>query len=64
MKDLIRDVYQGYFFLSSGYWRLLEFDYEMKLLSHVTQLVDSESWSFNKIPLQTCLVELTPLEPK
>ncbi|XP_029308198.1 sister chromatid cohesion protein DCC1 [Cottoperca gobio] len=47
-----------------GYWRMLDFDYEMKLLSHVTQLVDSESWSFNKVPLQTSLEELAPLEPK
>lgn len=43
---------------------MLEFDYEMKLLGHVTQLVDSESWSFDKVPLQTCLEELGPLEPK
>ncbi|KAB0407554.1 hypothetical protein E2I00_019464, partial [Balaenoptera physalus] len=45
-----------------GYWRILEFDYEMKLLNHITQLVDSESWSFNKVPLNTCLQELGPLE--
>lgn len=48
----------------NGYWRVLDFDYEMKLLGHVTQLVDSESWSFNKVPLQTSLEELSPLEPK
>uniref|UniRef100_A0A8I5R6D5 Sister chromatid cohesion protein DCC1 n=1 Tax=Papio anubis TaxID=9555 RepID=A0A8I5R6D5_PAPAN len=47
-----------------GYWRILEFDYEMKLLNHVTQLVDSESWSFSKVPLNTCLQELGPLEPE
>ncbi|XP_034409477.1 sister chromatid cohesion protein DCC1 [Cyclopterus lumpus] len=47
-----------------GYWRVLDFDYEMKLLGHITQLVDSESWSFNKVPLQTSLEELAPLEPK
>ncbi|XP_078396277.1 sister chromatid cohesion protein DCC1 isoform X2 [Cetorhinus maximus] len=47
-----------------GYWRILEFDYEMKLLSHVTQLVDSESWSFSKIPLTICLQELELLEPR
>ncbi|CAL9706280.1 unnamed protein product [Knipowitschia caucasica] len=47
-----------------GFWRLLDFDYEMKLLGHVTQLVDSESWSFNKVPLQNCLDELSALEPK
>ncbi|XP_028983777.1 sister chromatid cohesion protein DCC1 [Betta splendens] len=47
-----------------GYWRILDFDYEMKLLGHVTQLVDSESWSFNKVPLETCLEELSPLEPE
>uniref|UniRef100_A0A8C8SEC4 Sister chromatid cohesion protein DCC1 n=1 Tax=Pelusios castaneus TaxID=367368 RepID=A0A8C8SEC4_9SAUR len=47
-----------------GYWRVLEFDYEMKLLNHVTQLIDSESWSFNKVPLSICLQELGSLEPK
>uniref|UniRef100_A0A8C6LGJ3 Sister chromatid cohesion protein DCC1 n=1 Tax=Nothobranchius furzeri TaxID=105023 RepID=A0A8C6LGJ3_NOTFU len=47
-----------------GCWCGLDFDYEMKLLSHVTQLVDSESWSFNKVPLQTSLEELAPLEPR
>uniref|UniRef100_A0A8D0L5Y0 Sister chromatid cohesion protein DCC1 n=1 Tax=Sphenodon punctatus TaxID=8508 RepID=A0A8D0L5Y0_SPHPU len=48
----------------AGYWRILEFDYEMKLLNHVTQLIDSESWSFSKVPLNICLQELGPLEPR
>ncbi|KAK7825596.1 hypothetical protein U0070_016236 [Myodes glareolus] len=47
-----------------GYWRILEFDYEIRLLNHVTQLVDSESWSFSKVPLAVCLQELGPLEPE
>ncbi|XP_076826926.1 sister chromatid cohesion protein DCC1 [Brachyhypopomus gauderio] len=47
-----------------GYWRMLDFDYELKLLGHVTQLVDSESWSFSRVPLTVCLEELAPLEPK
>ncbi|KAL7886451.1 hypothetical protein AOLI_G00041720 [Acnodon oligacanthus] len=46
-----------------GYWRILDFDYDLKLLGHVTQLVDSESWSFSRVPLRTCLEELGPLEP-
>ncbi|XP_040586500.1 sister chromatid cohesion protein DCC1 isoform X1 [Mesocricetus auratus] len=47
-----------------GYWRILEFDYEIQLLNHVTQLVDSESWSFSKVPLNVCLQELGPLQPE
>ncbi|KAM9783024.1 sister chromatid cohesion protein DCC1 [Neosynchiropus ocellatus] len=47
-----------------GFWRLLDFYYEMKLLGHVTQLVDSESWSLDRVPLQSSLEELSPLEPK
>ncbi|KAH0617468.1 hypothetical protein JD844_015744 [Phrynosoma platyrhinos] len=47
-----------------GYWRILDFDYEMKLLNHVTQLIYTESWSFNKVPLSVCLQELGPLEPE
>uniref|UniRef100_A0A673HJ85 Sister chromatid cohesion protein DCC1 n=1 Tax=Sinocyclocheilus rhinocerous TaxID=307959 RepID=A0A673HJ85_9TELE len=45
-----------------GFWRILDFDYEMKLLGHVTQLVDSESWSFSKVPFSVCLEELGSLE--
>ncbi|XP_061809330.1 sister chromatid cohesion protein DCC1 [Nerophis lumbriciformis] len=48
----------------NGFWRVLDSDYEMKLVGHVTQLVDSESWSFHKVPLQTSLEELGPLEPR
>ncbi|KAM3929146.1 sister chromatid cohesion protein DCC1 [Leptodactylus fuscus] len=47
-----------------GFWRLLDFDYEMKLLNHITQLMDSESWSFSRVPLRVCLEELRPLEPE
>ncbi|KAM6457785.1 sister chromatid cohesion protein DCC1 [Liasis olivaceus] len=47
-----------------GYWRILDFDYEMKLLNHVTQLIYTESWSFGKVPLSICVQELGPLEPK
>ncbi|KAJ7338090.1 hypothetical protein JRQ81_010653 [Phrynocephalus forsythii] len=46
-----------------GYWRMLDFDYEMKLLNHVTQLIYSESWPFSKVPLSICLQELGSLEP-
>ncbi|KAJ6663154.1 hypothetical protein lerEdw1_010747 [Lerista edwardsae] len=46
-----------------GSWRILDFDYEMRLLNHVTQLIYSESWPFNKVPLSICLQELEPLEP-
>ncbi|NWU02236.1 DCC1 protein, partial [Urocynchramus pylzowi] len=47
-----------------GYWRILDFDYEMKLLNHVTQLIDSESWHLSKVPLCACLEELGSLEPR
>lgn len=47
-----------------GFWRLLDFDYEMKLLNHITQLMDAESWSFSRVPLKVCLEELRSLEPE
>ncbi|XP_056378636.1 sister chromatid cohesion protein DCC1 isoform X2 [Hyla sarda] len=47
-----------------GFWRLLDFDYEMKLLNDITQLMDSESWSFSRVPLKVCLEELRILHPK
>ncbi|XP_066547496.1 sister chromatid cohesion protein DCC1 [Amia ocellicauda] len=47
-----------------GCWKILDFEYEIQILGHITQLVDSESWSFSKVPLSVCLEELGPLEPK
>ncbi|XP_068091037.1 sister chromatid cohesion protein DCC1 isoform X2 [Hyperolius riggenbachi] len=47
-----------------GFWRMLDFDYEMKLLNHVSQLMDSESWSFSRVSGKVCLQELGPLEPE
>uniref|UniRef100_A0A670XRW0 Sister chromatid cohesion protein DCC1 n=1 Tax=Pseudonaja textilis TaxID=8673 RepID=A0A670XRW0_PSETE len=41
-----------------GYWRILDFDYEMKLLNHVTQLIYSESWLFSKVPLSLFILFL------
>ena len=43
---------------------MLSFDYEMRLLGLITQLVDSESWDFHLVPLSSCLEELEPLEPR
>ncbi|XP_005994610.1 sister chromatid cohesion protein DCC1 [Latimeria chalumnae] len=63
-KELLDELQVIHACKIEGYWRILEFDYEMKLLGHVTQLVDSESWPFSKIPLNVCLEELGPLEPK
>ncbi|KAM4705773.1 sister chromatid cohesion protein DCC1 [Rhinophrynus dorsalis] len=47
-----------------GFWRLPDFDYEMKLLNHIIQLIDSESWSFSRVPVKVCLEELRCLEPE
>ncbi|XP_043544908.1 sister chromatid cohesion protein DCC1 isoform X1 [Chiloscyllium plagiosum] len=63
-QEIMQQLQQIHACRIEGYWRILEFEYEIKLLSHVTQLVDSESWSFSKIPLAICLQELEILEPR
>ncbi|KAI4554992.1 hypothetical protein MJG53_021226 [Ovis ammon polii x Ovis aries] len=63
-EDLLDQIQASEEEIMTQLQRVLEFDYEMKLLNHITQLVDSESWSFSKVPLNTCLQELGPLEPE
>ncbi|XP_060680174.1 sister chromatid cohesion protein DCC1 isoform X3 [Hemiscyllium ocellatum] len=63
-QEIMQQLQQIHACRIEGYWRILEFEYEIKLLSHVIQLVDSESWSFSKIPLAICLQELEILEPR
>ncbi|XP_053569176.1 sister chromatid cohesion protein DCC1 [Bombina bombina] len=63
-KELINHLKRIHACSIKGFWRLLDFDYEMKLLNHIMQLIDSESWSFSKVPLTVCLQELKCLEPE
>uniref|UniRef100_V9KZV4 Sister chromatid cohesion protein DCC1 n=1 Tax=Callorhinchus milii TaxID=7868 RepID=V9KZV4_CALMI len=63
-QEILQQLQAMHAYKIEGCWRILEFDYEMKLLNHVTQLVDSESWSFSKVPLKDCLQELEALEPR
>lgn len=35
----------------SGYWRLLDFVYIVDCLGEIFKLIDAESWSLQKIPI-------------
>ncbi|XP_038057514.1 sister chromatid cohesion protein DCC1-like [Patiria miniata] len=48
----------------SGFWRMLHFDYECQLLSHILSLIEENSWNFRKIPLGETLDTLENLEPR
>ncbi|XP_022088282.1 sister chromatid cohesion protein DCC1-like [Acanthaster planci] len=48
----------------NGFWRMLHFDYECQLLSHILSLVEENSWDFHRIPLKETLDTLENLEPR
>ena len=47
-----------------GFWRMLHFDYECQLLTHILSLVEENSWDFRRIPLRETLDTLENLEPR
>lgn len=50
-------------FLILGYWRVLEFEYECRALSFLLNLIDEQSWPYNRVPMdeaQNILGELLP----
>lgn len=51
------------YLLTSGYWRILEFDYECRAVSYLLNLIDEQSWSYNTIPLDETLKILNELLP-
>ncbi|XP_075985772.1 sister chromatid cohesion protein DCC1 [Anticarsia gemmatalis] len=46
-----------------GYYRLLEFDYEFRVLSYMLDLIDENSWLLDRISKETTLDSLKDLVP-
>lgn len=47
-----------------GYYRLLEFDYEFRVLSYMLDLIEENSWPLNKISKEVTLESLKDLVPE
>ncbi|XP_045455623.1 sister chromatid cohesion protein DCC1 [Melitaea cinxia] len=47
-----------------GYYRLLEFDYEFRVLSYMLDLIEENSWPLNKISKEITFESLKDLVPK
>ena len=56
--EISKIIIYGYF---SGYWRGLDFDFEGQVLSHILDLRDEENWSFDDIPIESCVSTLGSL---
>eukprot|EP00057_Strongylocentrotus_purpuratus_P001139 XP_001194603.3 PREDICTED: sister chromatid cohesion protein DCC1 [Strongylocentrotus purpuratus] len=50
--------------LIDGHWRVLDFDYESQVLTHILSLVQENSWSYDEVPLEETLSTLENLEPR
>lgn len=48
----------------NGYLRLLEFDYEFRILSYMLDLIEENSWSLDKVSKEVTLVALKDLVPE
>ncbi|XP_072045303.1 sister chromatid cohesion protein DCC1-like isoform X2 [Amphiura filiformis] len=48
----------------NSYWRVLEYNYENQVLSHIVNLVEENSWNYKEIPLNETLEVLQSLEPR
>ncbi|GAB6028926.1 hypothetical protein CHUAL_004722 [Chamberlinius hualienensis] len=51
-------------YLIDGCWRLLEFDYQSRVVNHIINLILENSWDLNKIIKQDIINVLQELEPK
>ena len=50
--------------ISSGYWRVLDFDFLVQVVSHLLQLCDENDWTNTGIPIEECVQVLQELYPK
>ncbi|KAM3961440.1 sister chromatid cohesion protein DCC1 [Aphomia sociella] len=50
--------------LIDGYYRLLEFDYEFRVLSYMLDLIEENSWPLDRISRETTLESLKDLVPR
>jgi len=47
-----------------GHWRILEFDYRFKVVSHILNLIDEQKYNLDSIPREATIKTLSALEPK
>lgn len=60
-SDMSNVLYEASF---SGFWRILDFDYLFRIVSHITNLVQERGWPLDAIPHDKALEELSKLEPR
>jgi hypothetical protein len=52
------------YYLSSGYLRLLDFDFRTKLIEYIFSLISIHDWSKDNIPIDKCAMEMKEICPK
>ncbi|KAL4236383.1 Sister chromatid cohesion protein DCC1 [Mactra antiquata] len=48
----------------NGYWRVLDFDYLVQIMTHIIQLSDENDWLHTGVPIEECLNVLQELFPR
>lgn len=47
-----------------GYWRVLDFDFLVQVMTHLLQLCDENDWTHSGIPVEECITVLEELFPR
>ncbi|KAK8400509.1 hypothetical protein O3P69_003283 [Scylla paramamosain] len=47
-----------------GFWQIPKFDYQFRIVSHLTNLIGDQGWPLDGIPYEEALNELSKLEPR
>ncbi|XP_060593222.1 sister chromatid cohesion protein DCC1-like [Ruditapes philippinarum] len=48
----------------NGYWRVLDFDFLVQVMTHLLQLCDENDWTHTGIPIEECVSVLQELFPR
>ncbi|XP_050434446.1 sister chromatid cohesion protein DCC1 [Adelges cooleyi] len=60
LKEALKEI--GAFQINE-YWRVLQFDYEARVLSYLLNLIDEQSWPYNAVPMDETIKILSDLIP-
>lgn len=63
-REILQELASMKACLINGCWRVLDFDYESQVMTHILSLVQENSWSYDEIPVEETLSTLENLEPR
>lgn len=63
-QEIMTGLHKLHALVIDGYWRVLDFDFLVQVMTHLVQLCDENDWIHSGLPIEECVSVLQELYPR